>query len=182
MPVTKRQFQDAIAYLTSQGQLTVTYERVIEAGQQKVWDRQFNASGVMVSETDITPDEATLQQALTDLASEEADRQSLETVKVSIRSLKDTATANAPFIQSLAQWQLNADVNSHDTDTRFTALVATFAGQPPGVINAYKAGVLAEYGIDIDLIGVANLTIIHKHDILKFTRGFIAVWSIPLIA
>lgn len=80
---TKREFQDAISYLTSQGQLPVTHQRVIEAGQQRVWDRQFDNNGNLVSQTDITPDEASITQALIDLQTQ----LDIETAKRDLRQL-----------------------------------------------------------------------------------------------
>ncbi|MGB1287429.1 MAG: hypothetical protein ACPG7F_12900 [Aggregatilineales bacterium] len=62
--VSKKEFQDAISYLTSQGQLPVSFERVIEPGRQKVWDMQFDSNGNLVSQTDVTPDVSVITQAL----------------------------------------------------------------------------------------------------------------------
>ncbi len=100
MPLTTSEFRDACAYLTGQGQLAVTYERIIDANNQQVWDRQHNSAGVLVSQTDITPNEATLTQALTDLATQITNEQNLITQVATVKTnSKTNASTNRSNIQ-----------------------------------------------------------------------------------
>jgi hypothetical protein len=113
-------------------------------------------------------------------ASQSTDEQTTDSASQSIKGLRSVATANAPFIASLMTWCLNADINSDTTATRFTNLLTTFAGQPTAVINAFKAGVLAEHDIDIDTIGIPSLTDEQKRAILRFARAFATSWAVVL--
>lgn len=174
MALTKQQFIDGCSHLTSTGALSGIGALFIDGNNQTVLDEGDNNAN-------ITPDEATINQALLDLASTQASEQTQSNASTTIKDLRSIATDNAPFIASLMTWCLNADLNSDDTATRFTNLVATFTGQSSGVINVFKAGVLAEYDIDIDTIGIGNLSDAQKRDIIRFARSFASAWAIVLI-
>lgn len=172
---TKQEFLDACAYLTSTGALVGTGALYINGDSQTVLDEGANNA-------DITPDEATLTQALLDLANQLTDDQTQDNARTSIRDLQSIATNNAPFIASLISWCLNADLNADNTATRFTGLASALSSQPAGIQIGFKASLLAEYGIDIDVIGIGNLTLLHKQQIIRFARSFATSWATVLLS
>jgi len=90
MPLTIEEFQNACSYLTGQGTLLGIGALFIDANNRMVLD-EGNAN------IDITPDEATLTQALADLAT----AQDVETAQDIIKA---GAKAQASAIPNWASW------------------------------------------------------------------------------
>ena len=114
MPITKTQFRDAISHLTGSGALSGTGDLFLDADGQKVLD-EGNGN------EDITPNEATITQALIDLqASEDA------------KAVSDSedSTAFSDF-QSIVQTAL-AQITSDETAL---ANAASFADLKPLLAN-----------------------------------------------
>jgi hypothetical protein len=72
MTLTEGQFRDAISYLTGVGTLSSVGALFINADKQKVLDELYDENKVRISAIDITPDAATLDQALVDLAAKQS--------------------------------------------------------------------------------------------------------------
>jgi hypothetical protein len=113
MPITNEQFADAIHYLTSTNALTGVGALFVDKHNQLVLDEgNFN--------TDITPDEAILTQALIDLAARQVDEQAQDAVR-------DGAKAQVEAIPNWASWTETEALTWHDTNITNALPVADLA-------------------------------------------------------
>lgn len=116
MSLTKEQFRDACAYLAENGGLTVSGERYIDAHNLKIWDDSHDPkTKVRTHHVDITPNEATLQQALIDLASQQATEQAQVTED-------NDAFSDLLTIANAGLTQIANDLTALDTATTIASI------------------------------------------------------------
>lgn len=108
--------------------------------------------------------------------------QSAQSVQSQITQLKTIAVANAPFIASLMASILSSDYDGDNLSTRWTAFISVMGSQSAGIQTRFKQAVIAEENINIDSIGVGNLTDANKRAILRFARRFASSWAIVVIS
>lgn len=110
MAHTRKEFQNAISYLSSQNAIVFSNELFLDANARKLYDESHNEStGVRISNVDITPDEPTLTQALVDLAIQESNQQSSNAVQAG-------AKAQMQAIPNWASWTEAQALNFYDVN------------------------------------------------------------------
>ncbi len=111
MALTKAQFRNAIAHLTSSGNLPVSGERFVDATNLRVYDETY-IDRIRTAQIDITPDENTLNQALIDLAASQQVQADIDIVQSNAK----TQAANIPNWATWTETETLAYIDTNVTD------------------------------------------------------------------